>query len=201
MTTHDTTAEFINKITRTWRTSKKLVVTAAALLMLSITIVAVVRQAPVPATRVPICVKNNGQLRMLVRNNTACDPSEQLTEWVVGGQITDIRLGQGLVGRRDDGIVSLDLDPAILQDCAGCGRIFAGFNDGPGEITDLGFGRGDCHRSPNSTCLPETMRSSLSSTSNELKLEIRYFAAQGVCFMRALCRERFRQIKRPSRRE
>jgi hypothetical protein len=85
MITRDTMAEFVNKITRTWRTSKKLLVAAAALLMLSITIVAVVRQAPVPATRVPICVKNNGQLRMLVSNNTACDPSEQLTEWVVGG--------------------------------------------------------------------------------------------------------------------
>jgi hypothetical protein len=140
MTTRDTTAEFINKITRTWGASKKLVVTAAALLLLSITIVAVVRQAPVPATRVPICVKNNGQLRMLAGNNTACDPSEQLTEWVVGGQITDIRLGQGLVGSRDNGIVSLDLDPAILQNCAGCGRIFAGFDDGPREVPNLVFG-------------------------------------------------------------
>jgi len=132
MITRNTTAEFINKITRSCRRSMKLAVTAAAVLMLSITIAAVVRQAPVPVQRVPICVKNNGQLRMLVGNNTACDPSEQLTEWVVGGQITDIRLGQGLVGSRNDGIVSLDLDPTILlQDCAGCGRIFAGFNDGP----------------------------------------------------------------------
>lgn len=136
--TRNIAAELINKITRTCRRSTKLAITAAVLLMLSITIAAVVRQASVPVTRVPICVKSNGQLRMIVNKNTACDPSEQMTEWVVGGQVTDIRLGQGLVGRRDDGVVSLDLDPAILlQDCAGCGRIFAGFNDGPSNLPDF----------------------------------------------------------------
>lgn len=43
------------------------------------------------------------------------------------------------MGSRDNGIVSLDLDPALFQNCGGCGRIFAGFNDGIGEITDIGF--------------------------------------------------------------
>jgi hypothetical protein len=52
----------------------------------------------------------------------------------VGGQVTDIRIGQGLVGNRDDGVVNLALDPSLLQTCAGCGKIFAGFNDGPGDV-------------------------------------------------------------------
>jgi hypothetical protein len=73
------------------------------------------------------------QLRM-TDNTTACDSSERLVEWVVGGQATDLRLGQGLVGTRDDGIVNLALDPSILQNCVGCGKIIAGFNDGPLEL-------------------------------------------------------------------
>ncbi len=78
---------------------------------------------------------------MLVGNNTSCDPSEQLTEWVVGGQVTDIRLGQGLVGRRDDGIVNLALDPSIIEGASHPGgRIFAGFDDGPRELANSRFG-------------------------------------------------------------
>jgi hypothetical protein len=30
--------------------------------------------------------------------------------------------------------VNLAVDPNIFQNCAGCGRIFAGFNDGPGDV-------------------------------------------------------------------
>jgi hypothetical protein len=57
-----------------------------------------------------------------------------LEEWVVGGQVTEIRVGQGLDGNRDDGIVNLALDPSIFQGCAACGKIIAGFNDGPLEL-------------------------------------------------------------------
>jgi hypothetical protein len=78
-------------------------------------------------------MKTNGQLR-LIDSTTSCDPSERLVEWVVGGQVTDIRPGQGLIGNRDDGIVNLALDPSIFQGCAGCGKIIAGFNDGPLEL-------------------------------------------------------------------
>jgi hypothetical protein len=59
---------------------------------------------------------------------------------VVGGQVTDIRAGQGLIGTREDGIVNLALDPSILQSCAGCGKIFAGFDDGPREMPRFIFG-------------------------------------------------------------
>jgi hypothetical protein len=125
-------AEFNKPITKFGRTSTKLIITVLALLLVA-TIVAVAQRESIPVTRVQLCVKDNGQLRM-ADNGASCDPSEQLTEWVVGGQVTEIRPGQGLVGTRDDGIVNLALDPSILQNCTGCGRIFAGFNDGPGDI-------------------------------------------------------------------
>jgi hypothetical protein len=55
-------------------------------------------------------------------------------EWVVGGQVTEIQLGQGLIGNRENGTMTLALDPSILQECIGCGKIIAGFNDGPLEL-------------------------------------------------------------------
>lgn len=61
-------------------------------------------------------------------------------DWVVGGEVTDIRVGQGLVGSREDGAVNLALDPSVIEACQDCdgGKVFAGFNDGPGTIpTDL----------------------------------------------------------------
>jgi hypothetical protein len=127
------TLESARAISKTCRTSTKLIVTTLALLVLATTIAALTHYASVSETRVHLCVKDNGQLRM-IGDGTSCEPSERLMEWVVGGQVTEIRPGQGLIGSRDDGIVNLSLDPSILQGCAGCGRIFAGFNDGPGDI-------------------------------------------------------------------
>lgn len=113
--------------------STKLFISAAAVFLLGTTIAGVAQRQDSPVTRVPICVKDNGQLRMLVGNNTACDPSERQMEWVVGGEVTDIQLGQGLVGSREDGAVQLAVDPSIIAGCTGCrgGKVFAGFNDGP----------------------------------------------------------------------
>ena len=119
--------------------SIKLVMFLAALFLLGSTITAVSQRPAPPVTRVPICVKGNGQLRMLTDRNTTCDPSEQRLEWVVGGEVTDIRLGQGLVGSREDGAVRLALDPLIIGGCSGCqgGKVFAGFNDGPVLLPSL----------------------------------------------------------------
>ncbi|HEV8486378.1 MAG TPA: hypothetical protein VGV87_22735 [Blastocatellia bacterium] len=118
---------------KTRRTSTKLIVSSAAVLLLGTTIAGVTQRQDSPITRVPICVKENGQLRMLTGNNTACEPSERQMEWVVGGEVTEIQLGDGLVGGREDGAVRLALDPSIIAGCTGCrgGRVFAGFNDGP----------------------------------------------------------------------
>lgn len=113
--------------------SMKMVTSVVALLLVGTTIAAVSQREEPAVTRVPICVKENGQLRMLTGNNTACEPSERQMEWVVGGEVTEIQLGDGLVGGREDGAVRLALDPSIIAGCTGCrgGRVFAGFNDGP----------------------------------------------------------------------
>jgi hypothetical protein len=119
--------------------SIKLVVLVAVVIVLSTTRAAVTQpQAPAvtqppSVTRVPICVKENGQLRMLVDRNSTCDSSERRLEWVVGGEVTEIALGPGLIGSREDGTVRLALDPTIIAGCNGCrgGKVFAGFNDGP----------------------------------------------------------------------
>ena len=122
------------------RIPTKLIVIASALLLFGTTIGAITQQESPQVTRVRICVKDNGQLRMITSNHSACGPSEQLMEWMVGGSITEIRLGQGLIGTREDGIVNLALDPSILQSCAGCGGIIAGFDDGPRDMPPFIFG-------------------------------------------------------------
>ncbi len=121
---------------KTRRTSTKLVVTAVALLLLGTTIAALTQRESPLVTRVRVCVKDNGQLRMVTSSNTACDPSEQLMDWVVGGEVTDIRIGAGLVGGRENGVVDLALAPEIIEGCTSCtgGRIFAGYNDQPGTV-------------------------------------------------------------------
>ena len=123
---------------------KKLLISIAALLLFGTGIVAVTQRVWT-AARVPICVKNNGQLRMLTGDDAACGPSEQQMDWVVGGEVTDIRVGQGLVGGREEGVVNLGLDPAVLEACGNCngGRVFAGFDDGPRDMPSLDiFGGG-----------------------------------------------------------
>ena len=133
MITGGTTTHSAGAIIKTLRTSTKLIVFTLACLMLGITITAFTQRESPSGIRVQLCVKTNGQLRM-TDNTTPCDSSERLVEWVVGGQVTDIRAGQGLIGNRDDGIVNLALDPSIFQGCSGCGKIIAGFNDGPFEL-------------------------------------------------------------------
>jgi hypothetical protein len=93
------------------------------------TVAGVARQTA--STSVPVCIKTNGQVRVLI--GPTCDSSEQRTDWVIGGEITDITLGQGLIGSRENGTVQLSIDPSLVQACTGCrgGRIFSGFHDGP----------------------------------------------------------------------
>jgi len=133
MRTQNTTGESVSKFIKNRRTSTKLVGTALALLLLGTTIMAVSQREAPPVTRVPICVKDNGQLRMVLDDATACGASERQVEWVVGGEVTGITIGQGLIGTREDGTVNLALHPSIIEGCTGCqgGRVFAGFNDGP----------------------------------------------------------------------
>ena len=118
----------------------KLFVLGATLLLLG-TAVAVTQRATTPVTQVPVCIKDNGQLRVLTGNTSTCDPSEQLTKWVVGGELTDLQLGQGLTGSREDGTIQLSVDRELIESCRSCnrGRVFAGFDDGPGDTPEGPF--------------------------------------------------------------
>ena len=118
----------------TYRTTTKVGVFLTALLLCGVT-VAVTQSTTTNVTRVPVCVKDNGQLRVLTANTSTCDPPEQLTSWVVGGEVTDLKFGQGLIGTRDDGRIQLAIDPELVESCRSCnsGKVYAGFNDGPGS--------------------------------------------------------------------
>ena len=123
------------------RTSKNAVIlklSVITLLLLGTTITAITQSNS--GMQAHLCVKDNGQLR-LTTVGTACDSSERPVEWTVGGQVTDIQLGQGLIGTRESGTMTLALDPSILQTCAGCGKIVAGFNDGPLELPEVPLGQ------------------------------------------------------------
>ena len=107
--------------------ARMLVLSIAAPALFGATVALVAQQAAPASTSVPVCVKANGQLRMQMSANMACDPSEQRVNWVVGGEVTDITPGEGLTASRQGGTVQLAVSPTLLQK----DRIFSGFNDGP----------------------------------------------------------------------
>ena len=115
------------------RTTIRLVGGSIAAAVLGATVVLVAQSTSPRVTSVPVCVKANGQVRVLVGGAATCDVSEQRSDWTVGGELTDITIGEGLIGGRNASTFQLALDPQILQACTGCrgGRLFAGFNDGP----------------------------------------------------------------------
>ena len=116
----------------------KLSVVVAALFLIGTTF-AVTQRTVTPVTSVKVCIKDNGQLRMAIGNT--CDSSERLVDWVVGGEVTDLQLGQGLVGSREDGTIQLAVDPRLVESCGSCsgGRVYAGFDDGPGDTPEGPF--------------------------------------------------------------
>lgn len=112
-------------------TARILVLSIAAPVLVGGMVILVAQRSA--SSSVPVCIKSNGQVRVLTTEDAACDMSEVRTDWVIGGEVTDVRVGQGLVGSRDGGTVQLAVDPSLVQSCTGCrgGRIFSGFNDGP----------------------------------------------------------------------
>jgi hypothetical protein len=104
-----------------------LVLSFAAAALASGTAVLVAQRVSPPVTSVPVGIKSNGQVRVLIGAGATCRTSEHRSEWVVGGAVTDITLGRGLVGRREGSRFQLAVNPALLER----GRIFSGFNDGP----------------------------------------------------------------------
>jgi len=110
--------------TRMWGSMLGVAIVAPALAVATVVLLA----QGASTSSVPVCVKTNGQVRVLTGANAMCDASEQRTDWVIGGEVTNITLGQGLIGDRQGGTVQLAVEPALLQRG---GRIFSGFNDGP----------------------------------------------------------------------
>lgn len=108
-------------------TVRTLVLAIAAAALSGAAVVGLAQGTAFRATTVPVCVKANGQLRVLTGGAGTCDAGEQRSDWVVGGELTDITLGQGLTGTREGGAIQLAVSPALLER----GRVFAGFNDGP----------------------------------------------------------------------
>ena len=108
-------------------TVRTLVLSIAAAACFGAAVAALAQGTALRVASVPVCVKANGQLRVLMGGPATCDASEQRSDWVVGGEVTDITLGQGLTGTRDGGAIQLAVSPALLER----GRVFAGFNDGP----------------------------------------------------------------------
>lgn len=107
-----------------------------------------------------VCVqKDSGLVRMLTDAKPACGPSEQAGHWTIGGELTSIQAGSGLIASEEHGVVDLDVDTDVVQervtascddggaisaigrggfvtctDGAGGGKTIAAFNDGPGAI-------------------------------------------------------------------
>jgi hypothetical protein len=114
--------------------ARLLVLSSAAAALVGGAAVLVAQRVSPAVTSVPVCIKDNGQVRVLMKAGATCATSEHPSEWVVGGAVTDITLGRGLVGRRDGGTFQLAVNPAVLER----GGIFSGFNDGPVPMP-LGF--------------------------------------------------------------
>lgn len=106
--------------------SRLLVLSIAASALLGATHIVVARQTPSALNSVPVCIKSNGQLRVLVAAGASCDSSERRADWVVGGELIEIALGHGLIGGRQGGTFQLAINPAVVEK-----GIFSGFNDGP----------------------------------------------------------------------
>jgi hypothetical protein len=106
---------------------------AIAALVLASGVYAVTRDASSGAT-VDVCIKPNGQLRVVTPSSPCAEP-EQLDQWTVNGT-KDVQTGAGLLGRSNGGIVSLQVDPDLIAK-ASAGGIVAGFDDGPGFVRGI----------------------------------------------------------------
>ena len=111
-----------------------LVVLAAVLgLAVGVAVNAFATTSAAPATAT-LCVKPNGQLRVETPSSLCAAPEEP-QQWTVHG-VASVDAGPGLVGRELDGVASLRVDPALIEQ-ANAGRIVAGFDDGQSLVNGL----------------------------------------------------------------
>jgi hypothetical protein len=101
-----------------------------AVLALGLAVYAVAGRTDPSATTVDVCIKQNGQVRVVIPESPDCEPSERAAEWTVGGEVTEIVPGAGLVGGETEGSVTLAVDPSVLAN-ANSGKAISGFWDGP----------------------------------------------------------------------
>lgn len=106
----------------------------AAFFLTGATLFAMAASSESSAPTVDVCVKPNGQLRVLTPSNPCVEP-ETRNQWTVNGT-KDVQPGPGLNGSNNSGIVSLQVDPGLIEN-ANASKIFAGFDDGPGFVSGI----------------------------------------------------------------
>jgi hypothetical protein len=102
------------------------VLVAAAAVAIALPAVIYAARAGTPAVTADVCIKPNGQLRVVTPNHP-CRSPETAEQWTVGG-VKELRAGEGLVARNDAGVVALNVDPGLIES-ATAAKIFAGFDD------------------------------------------------------------------------
>ena len=107
-------------------------VLVAGLAGLFVTVYALAGRADPSAITVDVCVKPNGQLRVLTERHAACAELEQESSWNVGGEVTEVVPGSGLVGGGTEGLVTLAVEP----------RPAPGRDEQQGDLRLLGRARG-----------------------------------------------------------
>lgn len=106
------------------------VVAGVACLALGVAVFAVAGRADPSAITVDVCIKQNGQVRVVTAGSPECEPPEQAAEWTIGGEVTEVAAGAGLVGGGTEGLVTLAVDPNLIES-ANSGKAISGFWDGP----------------------------------------------------------------------
>ena len=65
-------------------------------------------------------------MRLLTDAKPACGSSEQARHWTIGGELTSIQAGRGLVASEDDSTIALDVDTSLVQSRVGPGCLNGG---------------------------------------------------------------------------
>ena len=112
------------------RQSTAVALLIAACVGIAASVYLIAAQSDPTTTTVGVCVKPNGQLRVITPQSAGCAAPEQPAHWTVGGEVSQVAPGAGLIGGGAGGLVTLAVDPDLIQ-AATSGKGFSGFFDGP----------------------------------------------------------------------